>query len=190
MKRPFALACLALPLLLTACAHNIPYRAKNPPEQTENRKALLDIYPADVRTNLNQFTNTIIAWAGIIRETEAEESEGNAIHVVTTFEHHYFDWEEDRLLNSQQLLVSPRGEGLFKAEWYLRKKEPEANVTDAQIFASPGKLAIVYGVPEKMEDNTVVLQYRYLRIINKSHFSTNEMDYGRFGEPFRFLGKK
>jgi hypothetical protein len=189
MNRIATCACFALPLFLAACAYNLPYHPVNRPEQIENKKALLDVYPDDVRTNLAQHTNSLVAWAGIIRETTTDDADDGTIRAVTTFEHHYFDWQEDREVVSPKLLVSPKGEGMFKTEWHLRKKTPEATTTDAGKFASPGKLAIVYGFPETLEDKTVVLHYRYLRVIGQSSYCTNEFEYGRFGEPFKYLGK-
>ena len=62
--------------------------------------------------------------------------------------------------------MSPRGEGLFRTDWVLRGNGPEAGTEAAESFASPGKLAIVYGVPEKVEDGTVVLRYRFLRVVD------------------------
>jgi len=189
MNRIILTLSLALPLLATSCAYNIPYRPASRPEQIEQRTAMLDIYPDDIRANPGQYANTVVAWAGIIRSTDAEDIGSNIVHAVTILDHHYFDWEEDRMVNWQKLLISPRGEGTFRTEWDLRKKTPDASVNDVLKFAAPGKLAIVYGVPQTNEDNVVVLKYRYLRIVDNIHFSTNEFDYGRFGEPFRYIGK-
>ena len=82
--------------------------------------------------------------------------------------------------------LSPRGEGPFRTAWVLRGEGAEADAA-AESFASPGKLAIVYGVPEKVEDGTVVLRYRFLRMVDVDGFNTNRFDYGRFGEPFRYI---
>jgi hypothetical protein len=43
-------------------------------------------------------------------------------------------------------------------------------------------------VPEKIDpDGTIVMHYKYLRIIDRDNFTTNEYDYGRMGEPFHTL---
>ena len=58
-------------------------------------------------------------------------------------------------------------------------------------YAAPGKLAIVYGTPESVdEDGTIVLRYHYTRILDVERFTTNELDYGRVGEPFRPVGAR
>ena len=150
-------------------------------------KDMLDVYPGDVRHNLDLYTNAGVGWAGIILHTEAKTGADGLIHAVTTFEHHYFDWEEDRYLGDVQLNLSPRGEGLFRTDWVLRRNDPEAGSAAAESYAGPGKLAIVYGVPEKVENGTVVLRYRFLRVVDADDYSTNKFDYGRFGEPFRYL---
>ena len=83
------------------------------------------------------------------------------------------------------LFVSPRGEGLFRAKWRMDKVGRDATAASAEKYAGPGKLALVYGVPEKVNaDGTVVLKYRYLRILGADQFSTNQFDYGRFGASF------
>ena len=188
MNRLLALL-LAVAPFLCACASNVVYRAGSGPERAEMKKDLLDVYPGDIRRNLDLYTNTGVGWAGIITRTDAETGPDGLIHAVTTFEHHYFDWEEDRRLGNLQLNLSPRGEGLFRAEWVLRRTGPEGGREAAEDFASPGKLAIVYGVPEKVENGTVVLRYRFLRVVEAEHYSTNKLDYGRFGEPFRYIGQ-
>ena len=69
----------------------------------------------------------------------------------------------------------------------MRRNDPEAGKEAAESFAGPGKLAIVYGVPEKVENGTVVLRYRFLRVVEAEDYSTNKFDYGRFGEPIRYV---
>jgi hypothetical protein len=186
MNRLIALLLAAAPFLF-ACASNVIYRAASKPESAEMKKDMLDVYPGDIRRNLELYTNAGVGWAGIILRTEAETGADGLIHAVTTFEHHYFDWEEDCHFGGVQLNISPRGEGLFRTDWVLRRKNAEAGGAAAESFASPGKLAIVYGVPEKVENGTVVLRYRFLRVVDADDYNTNRFDYGRFGEPFRYI---
>lgn len=186
MNRLIVLLMAAAPLLF-GCGTNVNYRAANKPESMEIMKDTLNVYPGDVRRNLELYTNDGVAWAGIIVRTEAKTGADGLIHAVTTFEHHYFDWLEDRRFGGVQLNVSPRGEGLFRTDWVLRGNIPEAGSPEAENFASPGKLAIVYGVPEKVEDGTVVLRYRFLRVVDADDYNTNRFDYGRFGEPFHSI---
>jgi ribosome biogenesis protein Tsr3 len=69
--------------------------------------------------------------------------------------------------------------------WSVDRKDQDATSQDAMKFAAPGKLAIVYGSPESVdEDGTIVLRYRYARIISPKHFTANEVNYGRPGESY------
>jgi hypothetical protein len=186
MNRIIALF-LGLAPLLFGCATNVAYRAAHLPEYTEMKSDLLDVYPGDIRRNLDLYSNAGVGWAGIVVHTEASTGADGMIHARTTFEHHYFNWKEDRHFGRVQLNLSPRGEGLFRTDWVLRGNGAVGGAEAAENFASPGKLAIVYGVPEKVEDGTVVLRYRFLRMVDEDGFNTNRLDYGRFGEPFRYI---
>lgn len=192
MTRIIPTALLALGVCVSCATRNSnswPYQPETKPEKIEFRGDRLDVYPDDVRKNLAAYTNVGVAWVGVIRGTDAhEEDVGDKIRASTVFEHHYFDWVEDKGKHGWQLAVSPRGEGVFSTEWYLKKTVRDAGAANAEHFAGPGKLAIVYGVPEKiLPDGTIVLKYRYLRIIGHPHFTTNEFDYGRLGEPFHVI---
>jgi hypothetical protein len=125
----------------------------------------------------------------VIRSTDAyEEDAGDKFRATTVFEHHYFDWVQDQGGHGVKLAVSPRGEGQFSVLWHLDKTTQNADAYTVQDYAKPGRLAIVYGVPEKVQaDGTVVLKYRYLRVLRTKNFTTNEFDYGRTGEPFHVL---
>ena len=186
MNRIIALLLAAGPFLF-GCAANVIYRAGSQPESAEMKRDMLDVYPGDVRRNLDLYANTGVGWAGIITRTEAQTGPDGLIHAVTTFEHRYFDWEEDHRFGRIHLNLSPRGEGLFRTEWVLRPSDPAVGGAAAESLAGPGKLAIVYGVPEKVDGGTVVLRYRFLRVVEAGAYSTNKFDYGRFGEPFRYI---
>ena len=180
------IALLAVPWLC-ACSSNLIYRPASGPERVEMDRDQLDVYPGDVRNNPDQYANTGVGWAGVIVRTDAKQGDDGYIHAVTTFEHHYFDWEQDRRFCDIALNVSPRGECLFRTEWVLQRTDANAGTEAAESYASPGKLAIVYGVPEKVDDGTVVLKYRLLRVVDEDHFNTNRFDYGRFGQPFHYI---
>jgi hypothetical protein len=188
MNRAIVLTLLTVPFFVSCVSMtNAPYQPANKPETIEYGRDVLDAYPGDVRTNLDAYSNIGVAWAGIIQDTTVESGPGGLIYATTTLDHHYFDWQENRDCHGVQLCVSPRGEGPFRVKWEMSKNDPEASVDDAAKFAAPGKLAIVYGVPERVEDGTVVLRYRYLRVLDSSHFATNVFDYSRFGEPFTYI---
>lgn len=176
---------------LVSCQSNKPsdsdglYHPANQQEREQYELAHLTVYPDDVRTNLDQYTNTLVAWAGIIRGADATEAEtGGKIYSETLFENHYFDWQEDKTKQGVQLLVSPTGEGQFRSELHLHKATQEASAYDAEKYLGRGRLAIVYGTPISVDpDGTVVLHYHYIRVFGRDKFNTNELQYGRLGQP-------
>jgi len=187
MNRFMALILAGLPCLL-GCSSTVVYRPANKPDRLEFERDVLDVYPGDIRQNLDLYTNVGVGWAGIIKSTKAEGGADGMIHAVTTFEHRYYDWQEEAgLYGGARLSVSPRGEGLFRTEAVFRRNKPGAGLSAVERFASPGSLAIVYGVPEKVEDGTVVLKYRFLRVIPPGDYSISQFDYGRFGERIRYM---
>lgn len=186
MIRIIVLALLAFNVLVSCVSPNKPYQPLTRAERFEFTYDRLDVYPDDIRKHLDAHTNVPVVWTGIIVSTDArEEDVADKISAETVFEHHYFDWVQD---GSDKLALSPRGEGRFSMKWRLDKKVPDATAHSVEKFAKKGRLAIVYGVPEKVEDDgTVVLKYRYLRIVDRDHFTTNDFDYGRLGDAFRVL---
>jgi hypothetical protein len=191
MTRILVLSLFAFTVLVS-CVSSGPYRPATPAEKHEFARDRLDVYPDDFRKDPAAHAGTAVVWAGIICSTDAhEKDQGDQIMADSVFEHHYFDWVQDSKGGCLKLSVSPRGEGLFRARWYMDKTQYDATAESAEGFAKPGTLAIVYGVPETVDANgTVVLKYRYLRIVDADHFTTNEFDYGRLGEPFRELHPK
>jgi hypothetical protein len=165
-------------------AGNESYQPVTKPEQIEFARDRLDVYPDDIRKDPATYAGVGVVWAGIIRSTDArEEDEGGKIVADTVFEHHYFNGVQNNNGHGVKLFVSPRGEGLFRAKWHMDKVGKDATAESAEKYAREGKLALVYGVPEKVDaDGTVVIKYRYLRILGADQFSTNTLDYGRFGE--------
>ena len=194
MIRIFVAAFSALTVLVSCVCKgpngspvgNESYQPVTKPEKIEFARGRLDVYPDDVRKDPATCVGVRVVWAGIIRSTDArEEDEGGRIVADTVFEHHYFNGVQNNNGHGVTLFVSPRGEGLFRAKWHMDKVGKDATAASAEKYAGPGKLALVYGVPEKVNaDGTVVLKYRYLRILGADQFSTNQFDYGRFGASF------
>lgn len=176
-------------MFLAGCAApNLPYEMHSDPENLEWSRDSLDVYPDDVRQDPARYDQTGVAWAGVIRQSEAREFGDGYIRIKTTFEHHYFDWEQNDFTSGPKYDLSPHGEGLFSAEWIVRKVDMDATADDALNFASPGKLAIIYGIPTSVDTNGVIqLRYHYLHLINADQYSTYEFDYGRYGQPFIYL---
>jgi hypothetical protein len=191
MRRNLALAVFALALLagFVSRAGNEAYQPVTKPEQIELSRDRVDVYPDDVRNYPATYMGVALVWAGIIRSTDARDAaQGDKIDAETVFEHHYFNGVQNNRGHGITLFVSPRGEGLFRVKWRLDKVGRDATAASAEAYAAPGKLALVYGVPQKVDpDGTVLLKYRYLRVLNTDQFSTNKFDYGRFGQPFRLI---
>jgi len=92
-------------------------------------------------------------------------------------------WALDQFKKSQ---ADNAREGNFRMRWKMHRNDPDAPEEKAMKYAAPGKLAIVYGTPEGIDpDGTIVLHYHYIRIVSPAHFSANELDYGRLGQPFK-----
>jgi hypothetical protein len=202
MIRNFIAASCALALLASCSSYHPPREIRSPglgnetyqpvtkPEQIEFNHDQLDIYPDDLRSNASAYLGKAVVWAGIIHDTSAQNNENDTtqLTVDTIFEHHYFNGTQYDGDKHVKLLISPRGEGLFRTRWHLNRIGSAADVPAAEKYSAPGKLALVYGVPESIDGNgTIVLKYRFLRILDTNQFSTNQFDYGRLGQPFRAL---
>lgn len=191
----------ALPLLavtgLVSCTHvppSLTYQPVTKPEEIEFCKDTPTVYPDQVRQHLSLYTNTPVIWVGIIRSTDAQEEDTSSkIRLDTVFEHHYFDWRQQGDEKDLTLRVSGRGEGRFRARWYVHRTtkymdSDEVEAGDAEKFAGPGKLAVFYGVPQSVDpDGTIVLKYHYVRLLPQKDYTTNGIDYGRVISTFRPL---
>jgi hypothetical protein len=185
MKPNVVLTLLASGLLVS-CAYDTAYRPVSRPEKMEFGSDHRDIYPEDVREDPALYAKTRVAWVGIIvSNTATDPDSGDKIAMDTVFQHHYYDWRANESAGSKRLLISPRGEGRFRMHWELDRKDADATSADAMKYASPGRLAIVYASPESVDDDgTIVMRYRYVRILGPAHFTRKDMDYGREGEPY------
>src|SRR5580658_9167719 len=126
MKPTYMLILLAAGL--ASCATDTAYRPVNRPEKIEFRSDRLDVYPEDVRKDPAHFAKMRVAWAGIIVSNNTTDEEmGGHIRMDTLFEHHYYDWAQDDLADGAHLLISPRGEGLFRMRWKLHRTDEDAD---------------------------------------------------------------
>jgi hypothetical protein len=190
MKPTLILTLLAAGLASCTTSNRV-YEPVSHYEDLEFTGDRIDVYPDDVRNNLSHYDNLRIAWAGIIVSNQVTGDDMSSdpqgkFRMDTVFQHHYFDWEQDEHPDGIKLLISPRGEGNFRMRWKMHRNDPDAPEEKAMKYAAPGKLAIVYGTPEGIDpDGTIVLHYHYIRIVSPAHFSANELDYGRLGQPFK-----
>lgn len=155
------------------------YKPISDREQWVYNSASKSIYPDDVREDTKKFGDSLLVWAGIIKNYTVNKLE-NKTELELLIEHHYYDWIEDYGMQREKIFLSPRGEGLFKTKWYLNKDVDLKNVDN---FSKKGNMAIVYGKPiEMQDDSTIVLECIYLRGIDKLWYRTDVMDYGRSGD--------
>jgi hypothetical protein len=162
---------IIITILLLGCVRN--YAPQSSWESREFLRSNFRIHPEDVRQDLRRWQNTQVAWTGIIQECEFYETDTN-YEVILLMEHHYFDWKEENFDPEKMYYPSSRGEGLFQTNWYLKKSADLDYFTDR--FA-PGNLAIVYALPDTVIDEVVLVESRYVRIIDHQHFRIDQSDY-------------
>jgi hypothetical protein len=145
-----------------------------------------DVYPEDVRKDPALYAKCRVTWAGVIVSNNAvDEESGDKISMDTVFEHHYCDWEVDESVGSKRLLISPRGEGRFRMHWEMNPRDSDTTTEDATQYAAPGSVAVIYATPESVDDDgTVVMHYRYVRVLGPAHFTRTDNDYGRRGTSY------
>jgi hypothetical protein len=169
--------------LLSGCPGSRYYRPVSSWEKQVFDQAKKGIYPDDVRAAPTDYHDTIVAWTGIILENKFIDHP-DAIEIQFVLEHHYYDWIEDFGAQREKIFLSPRGEGLFRTSWFIKK---ESNVEEMKKFASAGNLIIVYGTPSQVNDDTSILvKSSYVRGIDKQLFRTDILDYGRLGKPVKY----
>ncbi|HMZ56664.1 MAG TPA: hypothetical protein PLT48_17570 [Nitrospira sp.] len=174
------LRCLLLLLIalgITACSNL--YRPISSLESDAMAKSRRDVFPNDFRNSKASFGSVEIAWAGVIRSSKINDS-GDHYEIDLELEHHYFDW----VMDNSQFHLSPRGEGLVKTKWSLLKSLPPDTVANE---VKSGRMIVVYGFPESLASEFLVVRATYLRTFGPGSFRTNTMDYGRPGEPVKFL---
>lgn len=146
----------------------VPHTRKYQPisewEKTEFNKANLDVWPGDVRENLEKYNSTTVAWTGVILEVETVEEEDN-IQIIFLAEHHYYDWLEDFGYQPERIFLCTRGEGKFKTLWNLKKSTDISKISEEK-----GKLLIAYGTPYDIVGDVIRLNTTYIRVIDKKWF--------------------
>jgi hypothetical protein len=183
----FALLLAGVSILTTGCPGIAPgSRAYRPLPQWEARfsaQADRRVFPNDVRQHPDSFTNTLVAWTGII--TDIEYLTNPAPRMVRfTAAHHYFDWIEDISIQRERFFMSPRGEGSFAVRWIAESPDDQKFVDQFAV----GDMLVAYGYPTVIRTNYVGLNPTMnLRAFKPQWFRTDILDYGRPGEPSRIL---
>jgi len=183
----FILFLAGVSILTTGCPGIAPgSRAYRPLPQWETKfsaQANRNVFPNDVRQNPDSYTNTLVAWTGII--TNIEYFTNPAPRMVRfTAEHHYFDWVEDISIQRERFFLSPRGEGSFAVQWIAESSEDQKFVDQFAV----GDMIVAYGYPTVIRTNYIGLNSTMnLRAFKPRWFRTDILDYGRPGEPSRIL---
>ncbi len=170
-SRPALWAAGLLFLLTAACTK--AYQPHTEWEKEALQKARKDIYPDDVRKDLEKYRTTEVVWPGIIAETEFYENADN-YQLVMLLEHHYFNWEREATDRDIRYFLSSQGEGWFQTSWYF-KKDTEKSFIDEKF--APGNLAFVYGVPDTVADGDVILTAAYVRTVDRENYDAEFYDY-------------
>ena len=136
-----------------------------------------------IRNDILRYREVPIVWPGLIKDSKIVQHDEN-IEIIFLLEHHYYDWIEDFGAQREKMFLSPRGEGLFAASWFMNK---DVNLPEIKKATAIGNLAIVYGMPERVEDNVIFIKSSYVRSIDAQRYGMDIFDYGRRGEPMKFL---
>jgi hypothetical protein len=191
MMRIVVLLLVVAPLLVSCSNLRKPYQPTPGFEQIEYRNATVGVYPDEIRSALEKYTNTVVALAGIVKDTRSRDLITGEFQATTLVEHHYFDWKNLRDASSGAYCVSPRGEGLFTFTWESHRKNAIASTADVDKYAEPGKLIVVYGIPKRVDTNGVItLSYRYMRVIDAAECNLYSYTYGRTGETVQYRGAR
>jgi hypothetical protein len=149
-------------------------------EVSEYKKSNVNVFPDDVRKDLDMFKDTMIAWPGIIKTHQLKKYD-DKVDVELVLEHHYYDWLEDYGLQKEKIFLSPQGKGVFTTIWPLRS---DVDLEEWDRMVNDGDLTIVYGYPDSiLIDSTIVIKSTYIRSFPKDFYRTDMLDYGRIYEP-------
>ena len=166
---------------ITGCT--VYYKPASDWEREAMNKASFDIYPNDVRNDIETHTKSKVAWAGIIKSYIINEAV-SPIKVDYILEHHYFTWAMDG--TTRKFWLSPRGEGDFTATWQFQEGMTAENIKEN---VKVNDLMITYGVPNSVSESNIINlgDAYYMRLFPKESYRTDVIEYGRPGEPTKSL---
>jgi hypothetical protein len=176
-----------LAALTTGCPGLAPgsgaYRPLPQWEAKFSAQARRDVFPNDVRQKPDGFTNTLVAWTGVITNIEyIGDPPPRMVRFYAT--HHYFDWIEDISIQRERFFLSPRGEGAFAVQWIAQSPNDQKFIDQFTV----GDMLIAYGYPTVVRSNYVGLNpAQNLRAIKPQWYRMDILDYGRPGEPSKIL---
>ena len=173
-------AAISFLILLSGCSNE--YKPSSPWEQRVYSQSRRDLFPDQVRSDPAAYGNTLVAWTGILVSSEIHRGDQPCVDLLV--EHRFFDWIEDHGTQRQLFYLSPRGQGLFRASWPLKK---EWDLDAMAKLIRPGDMMVVYGKPQSNAGGVVDLgQAEYVREIPKQYFADDVLDYAP-GQPTRTL---
>jgi hypothetical protein len=177
MRRALPAAVL---LLLTGCPgavgpYSKAYEGNSDWERKYLAEARRDVYPGDVRENVESFRKATLAWPGIVVSAGPEAKDPAFSEVV--IEHHYWDWIEDHSIQKAKAFLSPRGEGRFTCH-AERRTLPAVDLTKA--------MAVAYVRPVGIKDE-ILHAACIVRFYPPDWYATDVMDYGRDGAGLKLL---
>ena len=147
-------------------------------QSEENVYQIIDknIWPNDVRENIEIYKNNLIGWTGIIEKAIVLDENGEDYWIIELFvRHHYYDWIEDFGIGNKPIRLSPDGEGYFICYSFISRNADIEKVTIETI----GDFVINYGRPVMVKENAIILSTEYLRHISKVYVNTNWLNYYR-----------
>jgi hypothetical protein len=138
-----------------------------------------DIWPDDVRQNVDQYKDVLIGWVGIIENVAVDFNNDEYYILGINIKHYYYDWVEDFGVGNKPIKLSSEGEGYFYCNYYM-KRNWEENVIQILAENIIGQCAIVYGFPTGIMENGIVnVTVKHLRAIDEQFIDMNWMKYGR-----------
>jgi hypothetical protein len=154
-----------------------PYAPSTEQEREVFFSAHRDVFPDDVRRDLDAHRTTLLAWVGII--TSARWLDRKQPTAEFLIEHHYWDWIEDHSVQREVAFLSPRGEGPFSCVKTFVKPSAKSKVVHP--LPPPGSMAIVYGYPEAVRAQSEIVDFRCVAISTAppEWYGTDIWDYGR-----------
>jgi hypothetical protein len=162
-----------------------PHRQYQPASELEDefyKKIDKNIWPDDVRNDINLYRNSRIAWVGVVDSFTTDFSNPEHKVIILYVKHHYYNWIEHTGSNKKLINLSPGGEGYFVCYYMLGNEIDPINF----VMEFVGEVIISYGSPIGIVDNDFIeMSTDYLRIVDKEDVNLDFLDYGRGGYGFQ-----
>ena len=84
-------------MIAAGCAHTAGYEGDSAAERKLRAESRRDVYPDDVRSDLDRYRKATLAWPGIVKNLQPDTAD--PLMATMVIEHHYWDWMEDHSIN-------------------------------------------------------------------------------------------